>query len=365
MKSRMIWIIIWMTAVAGKSTPAQAASRGIRIGNSLLHLFAEQNVTFDGNVDESADGPTDMYTQRSIGALWSSNTDTLSLQSSAWLSEQRYEQFTENNSRSWECAGTAQLFSDKSKLTLQGRFLKQDDTDDAASYSSDTSTITEQTDVTFDQTNSSKARSSQTMQVDFLHQISDITSLRTTYGFYQVDYEQMTLDGWYNQSVGSEISQNITSKLAVYTDGQLNIQGGNGAPENGRGYSTHVGFSNLATQKTLFKLGLGFEYYTSKSEQYTEPSVELSAGWLATDKLSFFAICRDSFQPVGTDNLMQWVVYGSLGTAYQISPTTSLTLFGTALRQTYLDEILIDSQPTRPVVVEMTETAQLNYSPET
>ena len=359
------WIAILGVGTVAISSSSQSAAQGLALGRSQLHLFISEGVTQDNNVDRATNGTSDFYKQQSVGARWSRATDVLSLQSTVWLSEQRYNEFTEKNCRNWGLGGTAQISTDQSFLTATGSVKKQGDSDDSSVTDSVSAEIEDDTAVTFDQTNRSESRSLYNFQLSGEHQLSDITSLLATYNFYQIDYDQSAMEGWYDQSFGSELALKLSPTVAAYMSGQISLQGGGGAPDNGRGYMARIGLKNSTTAKTSFRLGLGMQYYTSESEEYMKPSVELSARWQATDKLTFFALCRDSIQPIGSADLMEWVLFGSLDATYQMCSSTRLTLSGSTLRGKYLDATRVDGQMKKPITIETTGTALLSYSPHT
>lgn len=308
------------------------AQEGILIGQMVVRPFVATELTYDDNVFQTADESDDTYWQTSIGTKLSHTTDVLAFDSSVWFSQRRYNEYSQKDADRWGAAGLLSLLSDKSYVTGGLDFRQVEDYDDAPPYGAVPSGFEGTVDQAFDRTVSNQRRRIADASLTAGQQLTDDSSLSLGYAFYLVDYLEGDLDGWYENTFGTEYSYKMTDKTVSFLNAQFALLGGDGAPDNANSATVRVGVKNELTDKSTLRFGVGAVTYSGEGDNYVRPSFEVDVLWQATDKVDVFVKGRNEIQPTidGTD--AQTAMRASSGVRYQLYRQLGFVLSAAVVR---------------------------------
>lgn len=304
------------------------AQEGIRAGKTVIYPFAEGEMTYDSNVFQTADGQDDVYWQYAGGVRVMHATDALALDSSAWAAQRLYDTYTQKDGDRWGLAGVLGLYSDKSRLAARLDFRQVDDYDNAPAFGSVPDGFEGTVDRAFDRTAGDEARRITDANLGAGHLLSDDLDLAFAYSFYQADYIEGPVGDWYENAAGAEMSLQVSDKTFSYLNMQYALQGGDGAPEDGRVATARVGFKNELTDKSTIRFGIGALHYHSAVEDVVNPSFLANGLWKPSEKLTAFVNARNEAQPTIVGNRIQISTRGAAGVRYQLMEQVGVVASG-------------------------------------
>lgn len=325
MMSRKKWII---AAFVGGLLTMASAQEGIQSGDTVFKPYVEGEYAYDDNLFQTATGQDDSYWQYVAGAELSHATDALLLGSTAWFSQRFYDQYTQKDVDSWGASGRMRFSTDKSSVTASLGFLQVEDHTSALSGGSEPPGFEGTVGRVFDRSAPNRRRQITDLGLDAAHRLSDDMGLSVAYGFYKADYEDNALPGWYEHSIGSELSFQLTDKTISYLNVEFAAQESDGIAQNGKITTAHLGLKNKLTDKSTVRFGLGVVHYKSNTEEYTLPSFEAEALWQTTEKVAIFVKGRNGFQPMANGQGAQSTIDAGGGVRIQMIDSLALTVSG-------------------------------------
>lgn len=361
---------LWITAVSvcGMLLSVSAENEGINLGAFTFHPFVAGEISYDDNVFQTKDGQDDIYTELAVGARLKRDTDTLHVDSSAWFARRFYDQYTERDANRWGLAGLLRGESDKAfgMLLLDARQV--DDYNQAPTLGSIPTGFEGTVDLAFDRTAGNEPRRIFDGMVGGGYTFSDTLALMAGYKSYAVDYydDATTLESWREDTVGTELSVELTDKMVSFINGQFGVQSGDGAPfgESAELITGRIGVKNTLTDKSTLRLALGATRYATDADTYTEPSFELNALWQATSRITVFVNGRNEVQPVGDGANTQLSSRGSTGVNYVLNRVVTMVLSGSAVHDRYLNSTLLPGGSTgKPTTTLFIGTYRLTVQP--
>jgi hypothetical protein len=318
----------WIMAVMLCVVTTAFAQNGIRIGDTILHPYVETSAVYDNNVFQNAENLDDAYWEYMGGLRVIHKSDSVAFDSSAWVAQRQYDQYTQKESKRWGAAAVLDVKSDKSSLTTGIDYWKVDEYDDAPRYGSVPTGFEGTVDRAFNRVGSTERRGVANAKIGVGHQLTDDTGLLLGYNYYEMAYSDIAVNDWHEHAVGAEVANRLTDKTFVYVNLQYGLQGGQGAPQDGKTTTFRVGLKNQLTDKSTIRVGIGAVYYESDEESFTEPSFEANALWEPTEKVRLFVDGRNDVQPTQNENGVQLSSRLASGVRYQMLERVGFTLTG-------------------------------------
>ena len=170
--------------------------------------------------------------------------------------------------------------------------------------------------------------------------LTDKLQLDIGYRFDDINYDDPTLLDIQNNIGQAEGAYRLTDK----TDALLTLLGGiqdNGASDPANYYISRVGLKTRGTDKVIFKGGVGVQFYERPSaDDITSFNYDLSASWIATDKITFQAGGRNGtvLSSLYADNGSAYNTVWA-GASYKIIPTIVLSGNASFRQDAYLDPV--------------------------
>lgn len=331
------------------------AQDGVRLNKTVIHPYAEAGITYDDNVFSAADGSGDSFLDYAAGLKLLHETDRLNLDSSAWVAQRKYDQYTEKDAERWGIAGLLNVLSDKSRIYAGFNVRNVDDYDDAPASSQVPDGFAGTVDQAFDRTSSEESRRISDFNAGMDRQVSDDIGFSLGYSFYDVSYDDLADSDWHENAIGTEFSLRLTDKTFSYLNAQYALQSGDALDDDGEATTVRIGLKNQLTDKSTLRAGVGVTRYVMGDEDYTQPSFQLNATWQASKKILLFADGRNEFQPTTAGSSVQMTTRASGGIRYQPVDQLGFVLSGAIIRDK--DEET-DDKSTQKV-----GTVRMEYSP--
>ncbi len=294
---------IFKIATIGLVPFVHADERGLLIGEDVvLSPFVGGSATYDDNVFKSVDKESDYYLEYSAGVKLKKESDTVEVDSSLWATDRKYDEFGEKDSTRLGGSVMGKLKTEKSYLSARAAISDVEDYDVAPGYGIVPEGFEGVVDKGFDRTVSDQKRRIYDAGISAGQDISDAVSIALAYTFYEVDYTDDVLEGWYENVIGAEATFALTDKSDSFLNIQQGFQNGDGAPNGGHFTTARLGFKTEATDRTTFRAGFGLSAYNNDAEDHIAPSFEIRGEWKATEKTMFFVDGRNEIQPTGVNN---------------------------------------------------------------
>jgi len=173
--------------------------------------------------------------------------------------------------------------------------------------------------------------------------LTDKMVLDVGYRFDDVNYDDPTIFDIQNHIGQAEGAYRLTDK----TDSLLTLQGGmqdNGVISDPASYYIgRVGMKTRGTDKVMFKGGVGVQFYERPSaDDITSFNYDLSASWIATDKITFQAGGRNGtvLSSLYADNGSAYNTVWA-GAFYEFLPTIILSGNASFRQDDYLDPVAV------------------------
>jgi hypothetical protein len=334
-------IITTILGVALISNAGAEPGNGIHSGGWTFSPYANLRETYDSNVEKaSANKQDDFFSDSEAGLRLGYSAYEIDFSGLGYLGTRNYSDLTDKDfSIGGEVLKFKQGTHDTLVIEADQTFRRTEDID---LHGSEAAVLGVSPDSVLDSTATTR-RDINNIGVSAGRNLSDKMTLDVGYRFDDVNYENPAIFDILNHIGQAEGSFHLTDK----TDSFVTLLGGlqdNGVISDPASYYTgRVGLKTRGTDKVVFKGGVGIQLYERpNAEDVTSINYDLSAAWIATDKITFQAGGRN-----GTVLSSLYAENGSAyntvwaGAFYKFIPTILLSANASYRQDDYLDPVSV------------------------
>ena len=335
---------IVITAVMGIAMISAASAEpgnGIHAGPWVFSPYANLRETYDSNVDKTPlNKRDDFFLDSEAGLKMGYSAYAIDFSGLGYLGNRNYSDLTDKNfSQGGEILKFKQGTHDTFVIEADQTFRRVEDID---LHGSEAAVLGVSPDSVLDSSATSR-RDINNVGVSVGRDLTDKMTLDVGYRFDDVNYADPTIFDIQNHIGQGEGSFRLTDK----TDSFFTLLGGiqdNGViSDPANYYVSRLGLKTRGTDKVIFKGGMGAQLYERPGrEDLTTFSYDLSASWIATDKIAFQAGGRNGtvlsslYADNGSDYNTVWA-----GASYRLIPTIVLSGNASYRQDDYLDPVKV------------------------
>ena len=343
MKSSMIKrvAITTMMGIACISTAANAEpGRGIHTGAWTFDPYAALSGVYDSNVDKTPQNKKeDVFFNSEAGLKLGYSAYAVDFSGLGFLGNRNYSDLTDKDfSSGGEILKFKQGTHDTVVFEADQTFRRVEDSD---VHGSEAAVMGVSPDSVLDSSATSR-RDVNNVGISAGRNLTDKLQLDIGYRFDDINYDDPTLLDIQNNIGQAEGAYRLTDK----TDALLTLLGGiqdNGASDPANYYISRVGLKTRGTDKVIFKGGVGVQVYERpKADDISSFSYDLSASWIATDKIMLQAGGRNGtvLSSLYADNASEYNIIWA-GASYAFIPTVVLSGNVSFRRDDYIDPVTV------------------------
>jgi hypothetical protein len=339
---------------------------GIRVGDAVLDPFVEISGTGDSNVQlDTTNEQSDVFAELQVGLQLHYEPGWYTVDGRGFMLFRRYTKFSERDFNNYGERMTLMSGSrDFLSVLLVQSYRVVDDYDRSTYYGENVSPESQSLSLAYDKSIRVK-RTLNDVGIILGRNLTDKTGLDLGFSYSSQAYDTNQLYDVVDLLAQAELSYQVTDKSAILLTGQYGDEN-NGSYVNDATYMVvRGGFRTKSTDKMTLKAGVGIEKYTRDTSRanwkdlgvaenavYTGPrkeetqdlSVDMTATWIATDKITVEATGRTALQSAAQYvNTVDQVGVASANAVYQLSDSTTVALTGSYRRDNYLDPVFENS----------------------
>jgi hypothetical protein len=339
---------------------------GIHIGDAILDPFVEISGTGDSNVPLApTNEQSDVFAELQAGLQLHYEPGWYTLDGRGFALFRRYTKFTEKDFNDYgERVSLMSGSRDFLSVLLVQSYRVVDDYDRSTYYGETVSPESQSLSLAYDKSMRVK-RALNDVGIMLGRNLTDKTGLDLGFSYSSQAYDTNYLYNVVDILAQAELSYQVTDKSAILLTGQYGDESNDSYVKDATYMVVRGGFRTKSTDKMTLKAGVGFEKYkrdTSRAnwkslgvvenDEYTGPrkeeeqdlSLDMTATWIATDKITVEAMGRTALQSAPQYvNTVDQVGVASANAVYQLSDSTTVALTGSYRRDNYLDPVIENS----------------------
>jgi hypothetical protein len=314
---------------------------GIHAGPWMLSPYANLRETYDSNVDKTPVAKKDDdFLDSEAGLKLGYSAYMIDFSGLGFLGNRNYSDLTDKDfSTGGEILKFKQGTHDTFVIEADQSFRRVEDVD---LHDNQAAVLGVSPDSVLDSSSTSR-RDINNIGVSVGRSLTDKLTLDVGYRFDDVNYSDPTLFDIQNHIVQAEGAFRLTDK----TDSLVTLQGGiqdNGVISDPASYYIgRAGFKTRGTDKIIYKGGMGVQLYNRpNADDITSFNYDLSASWIATDKITFQAGGRNGtvLSSLYTDNGSEYNTLWA-GASCRIISTIVLSGNATYRQDDYFDPVAV------------------------
>lgn len=315
---------------------------GIHAGPWTLSPYATLEETSDSNVEKSpVNKQDDFFLDSEAGLRFGYSAYAVDFSGLGYLGSRNYSDLTDKDfSIGGEILKFKQGTHDTVVVEADQTFRRVEDID---THGSESAVLGVSPDSVLDSSSTSR-RDINNFGVSVGRNLSDKMTLDVGYRFDDINYEDPAIFDIQNHIGQAEGSFRLTEK----TDSFATLLGGqqdNGVISDPANYYIgRVGLKTRGTDKVVFKGGLGVQLYERPSaDDITSFNYDISASWIATDKVAFQVggrsgtVLSSLYAENGSAYNIVWA-----GASYKFIPTIVLSANASYRQDDYLDPVAVE-----------------------
>ena len=257
---------VLLSLFCGVANVRSDPGEGILLGKTTVSPYVEATAGYDSNVAAAEDLPSDTWIGGRIGVTAIRTTKATSIAGEIWGLVNRYNEHDEKDTVDiGESLTVGGMLFNRVALSVRQEYSKSSEGDDFL------------TDFTEDIRNI-------VGNIAVNGSLSDRLDAGLAYQVRGNSYEDEGLFDWQQQTIGLTLDYRLTEATSVGLWSELSVTDSEGQAGEANGYSEHLGFKTVLTDKTDAMFGVGWQHLDSTPEVST-PSVKSGLKWQATEKL--------------------------------------------------------------------------------
>ena len=340
----------WMIGIAAALTAVSAAYAGpgnnLHFGAWTLIPGVDVGVTHDSNINRSSHDPIDdTYLDSAVDLCAGYSAVDLEGSFMGFAGTRNYMDHTENDYDSaGEVVRVIKGTRDRVRLEADQSFRRVEDVD---RYAADVGVGGISPDSALDASTRDRRDINQAA-LSASRSMTDKTDLDLGYRYDAVTYDDPALYDLTSHGLQMETAYNVSDKSAMLLTLTGQRQEASGADDHATYGSVRAGMKTRGTDRLIFKGGVGvqrFDVPGNSGLDSTSMNVDLSAMWLATDKLVVQAGGRNgnSLSSLYADNGVRFAL-AWLGATCRVTPALGVSLNGIYRVDTYLEPVTTDGR---------------------
>lgn len=334
-------VITAMMGIAMISAAGAEPGNGIHAGPWMFSPYANLRETYDSNVDKSAvNKQDDFFFDAEAGLKMGYSAYMIDFSGLGFLANRNYSDLTDQDFTSGgEILKFKQGTHDTFVIEADQTFRRVEDID---LHRSEAAVLGVSPDSVLDSSTTGR-RDINNLGVSVGRGFSDKMVLDIGYRFDDINYADPSLFDLQNHIGQAEGSYRLTDKTDSLVTLQAGLQDNGVISEPASYYIGRVGMKTRGTDKVIFKGGVGVQIYERPSaDDVSSFNYDLSAAWMATDKITFQAGGRNGtvLSSLYTDNGSDYNTLWA-GASYRIIPAIFLSGNATYRQDDYLDPVAV------------------------
>lgn len=330
-----------LMGVALISAASAEPGNGIHAGPWMFSPYANLKETYDSNVDKTPVAKKDdFFLDSEAGLKLGYSAYMVDFSGLGFLGNRNYSDLTDKDfSSGGEILKFKQGTHDTFVIEANQTFRRVEDID---VHGSEAAVLGVSPDSVLDSSATSR-RDINNVGLSVGRGLTDKMVLDVGYRFDDINYEDPSLFDILSHIGQAEGAYRMTDKTDSLVTLQAGLQDNGEISDPASYYIGRVGMKTRGTDKVTFKGGVGVQLYERpSSDDVTSFNYDLSASWIATDKITFQAGGRNGtvLSSLYTDNGSAYNTVWA-GASYKIIPTIVLSGNASYRQDDYLDQVTV------------------------
>jgi hypothetical protein len=334
-------VIAAMMGLALISTAKAEPGNGIHAGPWTFSPYASLRETYDSNVDKTpVNKLDDFFLDSEAGLKMGYSAYAIDFSGLGFLGNRNYSDLTDKDFTSGgEILKFKQGTHDTFVIEADQTFRRVEDAD---LHGNEAAVLGVSPDSVLDSSSTGR-RDINNVGVSVGRDLTDKMVLDVGYRFDDVNYSDPTIYDIQNHIGQAEGAYRLTEKTDSLVTMQAGMQDNGVISDPANYYIGRVGLKTRGTDKVIFKGGVGVQLYERPSaDDITSFNYDLSASWIATEKITLQAGGRNGtvLSSLYTDNGSEYNTVWA-GASYRVIPTIILSANASYRQDDYLDPVAV------------------------